>query len=156
MKDMFFPDITFAEFFRKWMSGRELPYGDYFDAMLANWRHREAGNCTIVTYENMATHLRECIVEIATFLGKPHVDRLYERCPNGMGSDTLLDCIIEASSIENMKRIAGESDRHYRKGIVGDWRAVMSRDESDLIDKRVEEVWKGTGLELLWERDMKW
>ena len=72
------------------------------------------------------------------------MDRLYVR--EGTGSDdstTLLDRIIQTTDVK-------------RDGMPGDWRAVMTQSQSDLIDEKVKDEWMGTGLESLWEREMQW
>ncbi|CAG2178151.1 unnamed protein product [Oppiella nova] len=144
-----------------WITGKDLPNGDYFTAIKSSWEHREDSNCTLITYEEMSANPRDSIVKIASFLGIKYVRRLYGRCDDsghGTGSnsdDILLDRIIRETRFKAMKS-NHELKMHFRKGIVGDWRAVMTRDESDLIDKRVRDEWMGTGLETLWEREMKW
>jgi len=161
LKQQFQLDFDFHEFFKLWVTGKDLPFGDYFTAIKSSWEHREDSNCTVITYEEMLANPRDSIVKIASFLGTKYVRRLYGRCDDsghGTGSnsdDILLDRIIRETSFKAMKR-NHEDKVHFRKGIVGDWRAVMTRDESDLIDARVRDEWMGTGLETLWEREMKW
>jgi hypothetical protein len=160
-KHVFQSDLDFHDYFKRWITGEDVPYGDYFEAIQSYWEHRMDGNCTLITYEEMLANPRDSIVRIASFLGTKYVDRLYDRCDDGgdgVGSngDTLLDRIERESGFKAMKSSHPSGDKHFRKGIAGDWRAVMSRDESDLIDKRVRDEWMGTGLESLWERDMKW
>ncbi|CAG2171127.1 unnamed protein product [Oppiella nova] len=144
-----------------WITGKDLPYGDYFTAIKSSWEHREDSNCTLITYEEMLANPRDSIVRIASFLGTKYVHRLYGQCDDGghgtgsSSDDFLLDRIIRETSFKAMKS-NHELKNHFRKGIAGDWRAVMTRDESDLIDERVRDEWMGTGLESLWEREMKW
>jgi hypothetical protein len=43
-----------------------------------------------------------------------------------------------------------------RKGIVGDWKSLFNKSQSDLIDEKVTKLFTGTGLEKLWIEEMKW
>ena len=81
---------------------------------------------------------------MAQFLGKEFVDRFTPREGTGSGdSTTLLDRIIQTTDVKG-------------DGMPGDWRAVMTKSQSDFIDPKVRDEWMGTGLESLWEREMKW
>jgi len=73
------------------------------------------------------------------------MDQLYDRCGQTGVSDGLN---VDMTDIIPINSIG--------KGISGDWRAIMSRNESDLFDERVRNEWLGTGLESLWEREMEW
>jgi hypothetical protein len=137
-------NIEFNEFFEMFITGRELPYGDYFEATRVHWEHRDCGNCTLITYESLIDSQKDSVVKMAELLGKEYVDRLYVR--DGTGSDdstTLLDLIIQTTDVK-------------RDGMPGDWRAVLTQSQSDLIDEKVRDEWMGTGLESLWEREMQW
>ena len=132
--------------------------GDYFKYVGQYWQHREDPNFTVVVYERMKREPRKAIEMIAEFLGEKYVKRLSQvmtDSSDGNKVETLLDRIESMSSMSAMKGKYG-SDIRLRKGIVGDWRSHLTKEESDLIDVKVREEWTGTGLDVLWEQDMKW
>ena len=137
-------NLEFNAFFSMWINGRELPYGDYFEATKVHWEHRDRDNCTLITYESLIDSQKDSVVKMAQFLGKDYVNRLGVR--EGTGSDdstTLLDRIIQTTDVKG-------------DGMPGDWRAVLTQSQSDLIDEKVRDEWMGTGLQSLWEREMQW
>ena len=137
-------NIEFNAFFEMFITGRELPYGDYFEATRVHWEHRDRGNCTLITYESLIDSQKDSILKMAQFLGKDYADRLGVR--EGTGSDdstTLLDLIIQTTDVKG-------------DGMPGEWRDVMTKSQSDLIDEKVRDEWMGTGLQSLWEREMRW
>ncbi|XP_054155687.1 sulfotransferase 1C2-like [Oppia nitens] len=135
---------------------------------------------TILIYEHMVDNPREAIKTIAKFLGNNYFDRLSmpmlsttsaaDDDDNGVDTsttttttttnslssvETLLDRIVRLSSIQAMKpNYSG--DPRISRGVVGNWRRYLTKRESDLIDQKVTDEWQGTGLELLWEQEMKW
>lgn len=143
--DRYFDD--FHDFFKYFISGN-VSFGDYFEYVLGYWQHRYS-NFTFLVYEQMLRQLKDSVVKIAEFLGEKYVNELFEN------NEKLLNDIIKGSTFDRMKEFH-ENDFHFRKGIAGDWKTHLTEEESDLIDGRVEEVFSGTGLELLWKEEMKW
>ena len=119
-------------------------YGDYFDHLLS-WPHRDDENVLLLKYEDMKTDLPGAISQIASFLGINL-------------SDQVISKIADLSSFEKMKRddtVNFSSDKNYnregestfiRKGIVGDWRNILTATQSTQMDALYTERLVGTSL----------
>ncbi|XP_054165163.1 sulfotransferase 2A1-like [Oppia nitens] len=137
------------EFERKW--GYFAYYRHYWQ-----YRHLMIPNFYVLTYETMKRQPRTAIETIAKFLGHTYHKQL-NQVLNTMTGETLLDRIERLSTINIMKPIFDRQDnRKVRKGMIGDWRTYLTREQSDAIDRRIAREWSGTGLEFLWEQEMKW
>jgi hypothetical protein len=138
----------FHNFFNSWIRGK-IPYGDYFQHILSFWSHRFDDNFTFLVYEHMKNNSKEAVLKIAEFLGEEFVVKLKEN------NELVLNKIVENSSIDVMKSTMN-FDIIIRKGVIGDWKNHFTKQESDLVDEKVKELFSGTGLEKLWAEDMKW
>jgi hypothetical protein len=138
----------FHDFFNSWIRGK-IPYGDYFQHILSFWSHRFDDNFTFLVYEHMKNNSKEAVLKIAEFLGEEFVVKLKEN------NELVLNKVVENSSIDVMKSTMN-FDIIIRKGVIGDWKNHFNKQESDLVDEKVKELFNGTGLEKLWAEDMKW
>ena len=134
--------------FKYWIDGQIL-YGDYFTHTLDYWCHRFDDNFQHLVYEEMKSKPKESVLKIAKFLGKGFVDKLTKN------NELVLNKVLEMSSFESMSCQSNAYKFWVRKGIVGDWRSHLNERESDLIDRKVEELFRGTGIEDLRTSDMK-
>lgn len=140
--------FEFNEFFDKWITG-DIPYGDYFQHTLTFWSHRFDQNFDFMVYEHMKNDSKEAVLKIGKFLGEKYENKLKEN------NELLLNKVLEYSTVEYMKP-ALKFNPLVRKGIVGDWKSQFNEAQSDLVDEKVENLFNGTGLEMLWINDMKW
>ncbi|XP_054163267.1 sulfotransferase 1C2-like [Oppia nitens] len=151
----------FHHFFKLYINGHNYQnyMGDYFEYVLRYWQLRDRENFAVIIYEDMIRDLRKSVIEIAQFLGPDYRDSVLAMVniddDYGQQSEILADRIVRMSSIGLVKTTYNNSQL-IRKGVIGDWKQLFSKEESDLIDQKVANEWKGTGLELVWERDMKW
>ena len=137
-------------YFRKWFAG-DIAFGDYFEYVSEYLKHRfSQPYYTVLYYEDMVRDIRPNILKIAEFLDNKYVDRLLAN------NECLLNLIIDESGVDKCKHFYGKDDIHFRKGVVGDWRSHLTREESDLIDLKFKDTFAGTELEFKWESDMKW
>ncbi|XP_071504745.1 sulfotransferase 1A2-like [Diadema antillarum] len=137
---------SFGQFMEEFLAGR-LPGGDYFDHTLYWTKLRNHPNVLFLTYEDMKQDPRKAVVQIAEFMGKSL-------------PDDVIDKIVKLSSFDAMKKsdstdvtkafkeAVDESDNKnfFRKGIVGDWKNIMSDDHSRRVDALFEKKFAGTGL----------
>jgi hypothetical protein len=137
----------FHDFFDIWIKG-EIPFGDYFEHSLSFWSHRFDDNFSFLVYEHMKKNPKEAVLKIAEFLGEEFVLKLKEN------NELVLNKVLENSTIDVMKTI--NFDVIIRKSTVGDWRNNFTKEESDLVDEKVKQLFSGTGLENLWVEEMKW
>ncbi len=144
----------FHEYFKYWIKG-EVPNDDYFRHVLSFWSHRFDDNFTFLVYEHIKNNQKDAVLKIAKFLEEEFAVKLREN------NDFILNKVIENSTIDSMKSnldsVSGYSlDFLMRKGVVGDWRNHFNKEESDLVDEKVRQLFSGTGLEKLWVEEMKW
>jgi hypothetical protein len=104
-----------------------------------------------LVYEHLKYNTRDAVLKIAEFLGHEFVVKLKEN------SEFLLNKVLESSTIDAMKSsLDGKYKFILRKGIVDDSRNHFNKAESDLVDEKVEKLFAGTGLEIVWTEEMKW
>lgn len=129
-----FADGTFDDFFELFIKG-ETDFGDYFDHVLPWFALRDQPNVLFITYEELSLDFEVQLVRIMRFLGK---EQLLQR------SDVLAQ-ISRHSSFEQMSEDQSRWTNatrpqelpFVRKGIVGDWKNVMS----PLQYQRLHEKW---------------
>ena len=150
---------NFHDFVSDFFCDNKYPeyHGNYFEYTRDYWQHRSDPNFTVLIYEDMKRNPRKAIEKIAEFLGPKYKQKLSDIVSDSedSNSETLLDRIVRLSDISAMKPVH-QYDKRINKGVVGNWRKYFSKDESDLIDQRVVEEWMGTGLEMLWQKEMQW
>jgi hypothetical protein len=171
-----FEEGQFSDYFDLWMEG-QTDYGDYFDFNLSWFRHRGDDNVLIYTYEDMKRDIRGVIRRVAGFLGSDHLKRVetdpqlmedivtyssFEYMRNGMGAE--MDAIF-SQPIEELPphlhygyHTMGMSHRipekrrvdFFRKGIVNDWKNVLTPEQNQRLMNRFEDKTRGTGFGTLW------
>jgi hypothetical protein len=149
-------DSVFDTYFDDFLAGRK-DYGDYFDWMLRAWEYKDDDNVLLIAYEEMKKDLHSVVRKVASLL-------------NVELSKELLDKVTTFSSFSYMKenfdvkRKASEANIPYsvpelrndrvsvRKGIVGDWKTMISEGQRRRIDDRfIEKTRDHTDLRTYWE-----
>lgn len=148
-----FADGTFDEFFECFIAG-EVDFGDYFDHLVSWYSQPGESNVLFLTYEELKADTRECVIAVARFLGGAALQAAAD-------AQTLAR-ILDASSFERMRedqrRWSSERPRDMpafvRKGVVGDWRSMMSPEQL----RRLLDTWEtrtaGTRAAALWPNIM--
>ncbi|CAF1247621.1 unnamed protein product [Adineta ricciae] len=132
-------DVPFDTYFDLFIAGR-ANYGDYFDHVLDAWSHKDEPNVLFIVYEDMKKDIRSVIRRLAKFLNVDLTDEILER-------------IVQVTSFDYMKKaeynkhLSEESAGHLfetrtvvRKGEVGDWRTLMSEEQSRRMDARFKQT----------------
>ncbi|CAN8000496.1 unnamed protein product [Ixodes hexagonus] len=104
----FFQDGTFDQFFDMFVKG-QCEYGDYFDHLLSWYEHRHDPNVLFVTYEGLKRDTQGWVLKMADFLGEEY-GRKFRSDPE------LARSIVEASGVENMKKLFNEALRLKKTG----------------------------------------
>nr|XP_042897850.1 sulfotransferase family cytosolic 1B member 1-like [Parasteatoda tepidariorum]XP_042897861.1 sulfotransferase family cytosolic 1B member 1-like [Parasteatoda tepidariorum] len=153
--------LDFDENFNNFMTGT-ISYGRYFEHILSYLEHKEDGNILLVSYEELQIHRKEQILRIAKFLGEEHHDAL-------INDESILNKIIEKTSFDYMKKnlklsvpqdpkedlfskkdIPKKDVNFFRKGIVGDGKNTLTKEQLDQLKSVAEEVMKGTAILAEW------
>ncbi|HAK55176.1 MAG: sulfotransferase domain-containing protein [Vicinamibacterales bacterium] len=144
-----FADGTFDEFFEYFLAG-EVDFGDYFDNLVPWFAHRTDDNLLFLTYEQMKAAPAEAVVAIGEFLGPDSSRAVHDQ--------VALERIVRHSSFDSMrkdperwssKRPDGMPE-FIRKGEVGDWSNVFTRDQARRLADKFARRAEGTDLETLW------
>ncbi|XP_015914766.1 sulfotransferase ssu-1-like [Parasteatoda tepidariorum] len=138
---------TFDDFFDVFFEG-SVDGGDYFDHLLSYYRHRNDPNVLFLLYEELIRDCEECVLRIGNFLGGPFSDAIND--------PKVLQNVLKYSSFHEMKKLPLWTNRpkdlqFIRKGIVGDWKSCLSKEQSEKLDQKFNSKLNGTGAENLWQ-----
>lgn len=141
-------DITFNQFFDGFLAG-QIGTVDYFDHLQSYWAHKDDANVLLVLYEDMKKDIRTVIRRIGKFLDIDLKDELLERIVTVTSFDYLKKADFN-QKIMPAHKVA--TFQFIRKGIVGDWRTTLSKEQSRLLDERFQEKTKDIPqLNTLWK-----
>ena len=119
-------------------------YGPFYSHFLGWWAHRDAANILILTYEQMKRDPRTAVTSVASFLEYSLTDEVIDK----IVSDTAFDSMKnnKAANKESWDGVTNPDLKFMRKGVVGDWRNVLSPEESAKVDALVADKLAGSGL----------
>jgi hypothetical protein len=129
---------SFDDFFKLFMEGF-VDFGDYFDWIISWLPHLHDHNVLFLTYEGMKSDPEEAVRKIATFIGMG--DKI---------SDDLISTVVQATTVKAMKEVINsgmrsvssqndpdkETFEFIRKGIINDWKNIMTPEQSDTISAK--------------------
>ncbi|XP_056422378.1 amine sulfotransferase-like [Hyla sarda] len=138
---------TFIEFF---VSGK-VACGSWFDHVRGWYTHKEDFNILFVTYEEMKKDLRSAVKKICTFVGvnldEKEIDTVVEKATfRNMKHDPLSNYTFVPK--EHLDKSKGD---FLRKGIVGDWKNIMTVAQSEKFDKVYKEKMGDLPIKFLWD-----
>lgn len=144
-------DVSFEIYFNLFLDGR-VTYGDYFDHLLQSWSHKDDPNVLFIVYEDMKKDVRPMIRRVADFLGVELTDELLER----IATITSFDYLKKAQYNEKLSQKIAVHGLHPRqvvhKGVVGEWRKIMSEEQSRRLEARFREATQNVQcLSTLWD-----
>jgi len=149
-----YADGKFDDFCELFLRGG-TDFDDYFKTV-PEW-HKQSKvkeNICFFLYEDMKADLKTEVMRLAKFLGAEYVSRL----SNNNGK--LLQEIMQRASIGQMKKHSTafmKSERpaelpFIRKGVVGDWRTMLSEAQSDQINEKLTQTGISyPGFDQLWK-----
>ncbi len=121
-----------------------IPFGTFHSHYLGWWAHKDASNILILTYEQMKRNLRSAVTTVADFLEYNLTDDVIDK----IVLETTFDKMKEndAANKKYLDDLTQSDIAFMRKGIVGDWKNVLTVKESARIDDIVTSKFTGTGL----------
>lgn len=137
---------SWDDFFELFVGGH-TGYGNYFDHVLDWWRaSRQTDKILFLTYEQMYQDLPGVIAQIAAFIDLPVTPEIVAATATQTQFDTMRqnpkanmdDVIVPRPEFPH---------KHLRKGKVGDWRTLFSREQNDRMDAVCQNKWVAVGLE---------
>ncbi|XP_014382743.2 sulfotransferase family cytosolic 2B member 1-like [Alligator sinensis] len=137
-------------FLQDFLSGN-VPYGSWFDHVAGWLGLRGQDNFFYITYEELQQDLRGSIQRISHFLGKEL-------------SEQQISSVVENASFQTMRRnkmcnFSEVPDKYMdhskgqllRKGVSGDWKNLLSEEQSRRIDTVYQEWMQGLGITFPWD-----
>ena len=136
-----FKGRTFDEFFEMFKD-QTIYMGDPIDHMTGWWNYKDHPNVHIVFYEDMLRDSLKQIKAIGDFIGCPVSDDTAQRIKDGCSFPKMRDRDL------NMYIVAkfNEGTTFFRKGMIGDWKNVMSAEQAKCVDDLVSERCHPLGL----------
>ncbi|XP_068088078.1 sulfotransferase 6B1-like [Hyperolius riggenbachi] len=124
-------------FFKDFITGNVL-YGSYFDYHLEWDKHIDDGNLLVLTFEEMKEDLPAQLRKICNFYGLTLTEEQ-------------ISLVQEKSTFTSMKEKSSTThgnlgDVFFRKGEVGDWKSLFTKEQSKEVDAKFEECLAGTKL----------
>ena len=147
-----FADGIFETYFKLFLDG-QVDHGDYFDFTRKALDHKDDPNVLFLRYENGRANPRDYVLQIAKFLNEDiYPAKLLAN------DEKLLKLVLEHSSLDSMKKNPRRwcSDRtgfqpFIRRGSTGGWRELMSVEQADELQDRLQQVFSEEELEYLGE-----
>ena len=149
----------FDDFFDMWLGG-QAEFGDYYHFVNSWLAKGHLPNVFIITYEYMKEFPADAILQMADFMDEEKYGKRLRQ------DEKLLQSITHLSSVPAMKKqfhtpseadpSANLSHGLIRKGVVNDWKNLMSEEQNQLVNQRFkEEAEKNPLLMKLWH-DYSW
>ncbi|TKR72036.1 hypothetical protein L596_019559 [Steinernema carpocapsae] len=150
-----FEGFDFNGFFELFMAGK-YDFGSYFDYHKEWFDHMKDHNLLLLKYEDIIKDHKGSVVKIGEFLGG-RAGEIVENLEK-------LAQVVEASTFKSMKEdqrrwvqdIFKDQNQFVRKGTTRDWKNHFSKEQSDRMDEKFKEEFKGTIAENWWQEEMKW
>jgi hypothetical protein len=139
---------SFDSYFECFLAGA-VDFGDYFDHLLPWVAAAAREHVMLLTYEELKRDTQRAVASLARFYG-------------GTAAATAampgeLERIIDEASLGKMQqdqqRWASQrppDSQFVRKGVIGDWRTVFSRDQARRLAEKFDQRAAGTGAARLW------
>lgn len=171
-----FEDGAFDDFLDAFFAG-SLPYGCYFEHLMAGYSLRGEPNVFFLTYEELQKNTREVVVRLARFIGEPYSNAINEDSTKGR---KLLDSIMRTSSADSMRKIMvmnlsvhpypevekqlksirastkasheGDAKQHevVRNATGGEWKKYFSPDQLRRMEAAIQEKMSSSRVMDLW------
>ena len=106
----------------------------------------DADNILFLKYEEMKQDQLGVVKKIADFINHPLPEETLQRVVNLSSFDHMKTFLTNATS----KRLEGSTD-FFRKGVVGDWKNLMTKEQSERLDAVYKKRMCGTGLDFRFE-----
>ncbi|UYV80975.1 hypothetical protein LAZ67_19002332 [Cordylochernes scorpioides] len=170
-------DGTFDDFFELFIQGK-ADYGDYFDHTLAWYEHRNDPNVFFTSYEELKADTKDIVLKMAKFLDTDWSrlaisdSQVLDNTLKYSSTKEMKKLVKYQESLikikenkedvpEGLKHFAecipdklNETQKNFefvRKGVVGDWKSHMSKEQSKRMDSLMKERLKNTYMLPYWQ-----
>ncbi|GBO19407.1 Sulfotransferase family cytosolic 1B member 1 [Araneus ventricosus] len=154
--------LDLDEFFNEFLTGN-IGYGQYFEHILSFLAHKNDDNLLLISYEKLYDDPKDGILRIAKFLGEEYYRNLSD-------DESLLNKIVECTNFDCMKKnltleVPHQTPRlpssekskntinYFRKGVIGDGKNSLSKDQLRRLREVATEVMKGSEVLQDWFKE---
>lgn len=138
---------TIQDFVEAFVEGSVM-YGSLWDHILEFWKIRDEPYILFNTYEEMKKDLPGVVQRTAKFLNRSLDSRQLEELCEHLSFESMKKNpstnLEEQLSRESRPKIEGKVEPFMRKGQVGNWKAELTMEDAEKIDKWTEEKLKGS------------
>ncbi|KAM3851050.1 amine sulfotransferase-like [Vipera latastei] len=137
-------------FMQNFLSGKVVS-SLVFDHVKGWHTHQDEFNILILCYEEAVQDLKGTVLQICKFIGKElssqEVDKVVEMTTfKNMKADPRVNCVKYYEQLFGLKNM-----QHLRKGIVGDWKNIMTVSQNERFDNIFEAHMKDVPLKFIWD-----
>lgn len=134
-----YPESDIKDCIDNFIVGNQI-YGDYFRNVKSWWPHKDDENILVLFYEQMLENPGQEIMRVAQFLSEGSPDDYESVIKSTPG---LLEQIVNNTAFKTMKEYDSKKEKlfdvnFFRKGIIGDWKNYMTREQADAINERIK------------------
>lgn len=136
--------LTWEEYFHNVQHGNII-YGDCLEYSRDWWETcRGMHNVMFVKYEDLKVNLEKCIKSLAVFLGKSLLDDQVVKIAEHTSFNKMKE--NPATNWSDIPEVNQKVSSFQRKGQVGDWQTLFTKEQNRYFDEQIRVKLSGTGL----------
>ncbi|ELU15856.1 hypothetical protein CAPTEDRAFT_113373 [Capitella teleta] len=146
IEDIFNFPGDFHQFFELVRQDRLLS-GNIFKMSRDWWQAKDLPNVHVVKYEEMKKDTAEVVRRLAEFLEIPLKNKAVESIVENCHIDKMRKAMAEA--IPDEPKLEEVANKFFRKGVIGDWKNHLTKDEEDYVNECVRIYYDPVGLHFI-------
>jgi len=136
--------VSWDRFVQLFMAGK-VPYGSWYDHVLAWWAQKDRSNILFLKYEDRLNDPHATIRQIADFIAIDLTEKEVQMVAKKSSFSAMKNNRLANGSW--MKRTPNSTTQHLRKGIIGDWKNHLTTEQLVSFKKQYNEKTQGTGID---------
>ncbi|XP_053722070.1 sulfotransferase 2B1-like [Synchiropus splendidus] len=139
-----------AEFLRKFLDG-QIMFGSWFDHVKGWLASDNKERVMYISYEEMKMDLKDAVTRMVQFLGKSLEADVIEKIADRCLFHNMKQNKMSNYSLVGREYMDQEKSEFLRKGIVGDWKNLLTVAESEHFDQVFRDKMKDVKYKFLWD-----